>query len=357
MSARTRIPRQLGARGFAIATVLMAALVVVQVAMIVVVASIASRQVEDAAHDTYAYVGDLAVEQVDQYVRQSSDVVSDVALLLQRDPGLEMSVLEAVLADQLASAPSLHAVYVGTAQGEFLSVTRVYGGYEVEETSAATGRSTVTTYDADGEQLDRIVEDSLYDPRTRPWYEAATLTTETVWSEPYLDYGNYSTVASPARAVTADGAVTAVVAGDVDVAHLRGILDDLPYGAGASAFVVSPAGQVLAAPDRYTVTLGQLAAQSEQVPLLEDVGVQMAGEPLTSGQTRFASDGGAVGYMCREHCFANNLVMRHVGDRMIISPPLVITPEEIEVFAQRATRALDATLSDLKEKDMLKAAS
>jgi putrescine aminotransferase len=61
--------------------------------------------------------------------------------------------------------------------------------------------------------------------------------------------------------------------------------------------------------------------------------------------------------MCREQCFANNLVMRHVGDRMIISPPLVITPEEIEVFAKRAKTALDATYKDLKDKDMLKAAS
>jgi putrescine aminotransferase len=49
--------------------------------------------------------------------------------------------------------------------------------------------------------------------------------------------------------------------------------------------------------------------------------------------------------------------MRHVGDRMIISPPLVITPEEIEVFAKRAKTALDATYKDLKDKDMLKAAS
>ncbi len=49
--------------------------------------------------------------------------------------------------------------------------------------------------------------------------------------------------------------------------------------------------------------------------------------------------------------------MRHVGDRMIISPPLVITPEEIEVFAARAKTALDATYKDLQDKDMLKAAS
>ncbi|APE44990.1 aspartate aminotransferase family protein [Sulfitobacter alexandrii] len=97
-------------------------------------------------------------------------------------------------------------------------------------------------------------------------------------------------------------------------------------------------------------------------PLVGAVNVSgmMASLPLTphkESRAKFATEGGAVGYICREHCFANNLVMRHVGDRMIISPPLVITPEEIDVFETRAKLALDATYKDLKEKDMLKAAS
>ena len=97
-------------------------------------------------------------------------------------------------------------------------------------------------------------------------------------------------------------------------------------------------------------------------PLVGGVNVSgmMASLPLTphkESRAKFAGEGGAVGYLCREHCFANNLVMRHVGDRMIISPPLVITPEEIGVFKERATKALDATYADLKDKDMLKAAS
>ncbi|AXI40819.1 aspartate aminotransferase family protein [Sulfitobacter sp. SK011] len=97
-------------------------------------------------------------------------------------------------------------------------------------------------------------------------------------------------------------------------------------------------------------------------PLVGGVNISgmMASIPLTphkESRASFASDGGTVGYMCREHCFANNLVMRHVGDRMIISPPLVITPEEIKEFGKRAKLALDATYATLKEKDMLKAAS
>ncbi|MEM9697388.1 MAG: aspartate aminotransferase family protein [Pseudomonadota bacterium] len=86
----------------------------------------------------------------------------------------------------------------------------------------------------------------------------------------------------------------------------------------------------------------------------------MASLPLTphrESRAAFASERGTVGLICREHCFANNLVMRHVGDRMIVSPPLIITPEEIEIFAARALKALDATYSDLKEQEMLRAAS
>tara|TARA_R110002049_G_scaffold44333_5_gene130139 strand:+ start:196386 stop:197813 length:1428 start_codon:yes stop_codon:yes gene_type:complete len=93
-------------------------------------------------------------------------------------------------------------------------------------------------------------------------------------------------------------------------------------------------------------------------PLVGGVNVSglMASLPLSpnkESRSRFVGDQGTVGYICREHCFANNLVMRHVGDRMIISPPLVITPEEIKIFGARAKQALDATYADLKSKDML----
>ncbi|TKT76178.1 aspartate aminotransferase family protein [Aquamicrobium sp. LC103] len=71
---------------------------------------------------------------------------------------------------------------------------------------------------------------------------------------------------------------------------------------------------------------------------------------------KFASDEGTVGYICREKCFANNLVMRHVGDRMVIAPPLVITPEEIDVMIERATLSLDQTYEAIRSEGLLKAA-
>jgi putrescine---pyruvate transaminase len=57
-----------------------------------------------------------------------------------------------------------------------------------------------------------------------------------------------------------------------------------------------------------------------------------------------------VGMVCRGHCFANGLIMRAVGDRMIIAPPLVITRSQIDELVQRIRLCLDLTLTDLRQR-------
>ena len=79
--------------------------------------------------------------------------------------------------------------------------------------------------------------------------------------------------------------------------------------------------------------------------------------PDKASRAKFASDAGTAGLICREHCFANSLVMRHVGDRMVISPPLIITKEEVDALAERAWKALDLAHAQLKDEGLMKAAS
>ncbi len=97
-------------------------------------------------------------------------------------------------------------------------------------------------------------------------------------------------------------------------------------------------------------------------PLVGQVNIKglMASLPLSphkASRAKFASDAGTVGLICRERCFANNLVMRHVGDRMIISPPLIVTEEDIQTLVSRARKALDETYMEIKSEGLLKAAS
>ncbi|MGN6315173.1 aspartate aminotransferase family protein [Trinickia sp.] len=73
-------------------------------------------------------------------------------------------------------------------------------------------------------------------------------------------------------------------------------------------------------------------------------GVQLAQAPRT--RTRFVN-GGEVGAMCRDFCFNGNLVMRASGDRMLLSPPLVIARDQIDEIVEKAKRAFDATARQL----------
>jgi putrescine aminotransferase len=57
-----------------------------------------------------------------------------------------------------------------------------------------------------------------------------------------------------------------------------------------------------------------------------------------------------VGMLCRGHCFDNGLIMRAVGDRMIVAPPLVMTTAQIDEMTGLIRRCLDLTLRDVKQR-------
>lgn len=62
---------------------------------------------------------------------------------------------------------------------------------------------------------------------------------------------------------------------------------------------------------------------------------------------RFAEDL-KIGLLCRGHMFGSGVVMRAVGERMIIAPPLVITRTQIDEMIALIRRSLDLTLKDVK---------
>jgi len=63
--------------------------------------------------------------------------------------------------------------------------------------------------------------------------------------------------------------------------------------------------------------------------------------------TAFASEL-EVGMVCRGHCFGNGLIMRAVGDRMIVAPPLVITRAQVDEMVALIRRCLDLTWAEVQ---------
>ncbi|MBT4890707.1 MAG: aminotransferase class III-fold pyridoxal phosphate-dependent enzyme, partial [Rhodospirillales bacterium] len=56
---------------------------------------------------------------------------------------------------------------------------------------------------------------------------------------------------------------------------------------------------------------------------------------------------GEVGAMCKDHCTANGLIARATRDVMVMSPPLCITREEIDIMIERLMISINATAKDL----------
>lgn len=56
---------------------------------------------------------------------------------------------------------------------------------------------------------------------------------------------------------------------------------------------------------------------------------------------------GKTGLICRNHCFENNIIMRATGDAMLLSPPLVISRDEVDELFEKAKMCLDMTARDV----------
>ena len=86
-----------------------------------------------------------------------------------------------------------------------------------------------------------------------------------------------------------------------------------------------------------------LIGETRGLGMLGAIELVKAKSPITLFDER-----GKVGTICRDTCVENGLVMRAVGDTMIISPPLVITKAEIDELIEKARRSLDETLTAAK---------
>ena len=84
----------------------------------------------------------------------------------------------------------------------------------------------------------------------------------------------------------------------------------------------------------------QTLGHHEIVGETRGVGMMAALELADNDGRRFVVDNGA-GTLCRDLSVQNGLVMRAVGDAMIIAPPLVISHAEVDELIAKAKKTLD----------------
>lgn len=129
------------------------------------------------------------------------------------------------------------------------------------------------------------VEKQLFDPRVRPWFQAARTTQKDIWTSVYIDFGTLELVSTRARRVlAADGSLAGVVATDMSLRSLNDFVGNLNISPNGLAFIIEPNGDLIASsesPNIRTLADGQrvrVNAADSGHPLLSRIYQQLKSE-------------------------------------------------------------------------------
>lgn len=240
---------------------------------------------------------DGMVPRTQQFIEGALDQVVLTESLLSSNIVEDNEELGNYFGSRLANVPDLSGVFYGTTSGEFLFVSRSDrvdpAGYRTKTISMDDGVRTVKLDYADAEFA--IVESEIdpedqYDPRERPWYEAALAAEGPAFTDPYVFFTSQSPGVTASVAVHGDdGQLAGVVGVDIDLAQLSAFLSDLKLGDNGTAFIISGDGNVIALEDPSRIT--QEGGGGFRLATVDEVGDPL----LASTFNRFVSGGGLKG--------------------------------------------------------------
>ncbi len=301
MGPRARRIRMSRSRGVLIAGAIVVCILVVEMVTSIAGAVIADRGTDEAARDTYSYVGDLMSVRVATMADSASDVVRGTVAEIQRAGELEgEDALLPGLADRLERETAVGSIFVGRPDGTMMLLARSSARYTRLDVAPVAGRDgqatfTRTEYDSSLRELSTSRTTGAYSVTSRPWYRLAVGSSDLRWTDPYISARTGEIVVAPTEAVRLAGEVVAVVGADLDLDQLGTLLDDIPIGEDAHAFILSGDGRVVAAPQGSRAAIRALAEESGDVPDATRIGLPTAAPQVGAGDGDvFRTDGDVV---------------------------------------------------------------
>ncbi|MFG6469202.1 sensor domain-containing diguanylate cyclase [Roseateles sp. BYS87W] len=202
-----------------------------------------------------------------------AEVVSRITLSLQHHVGAADAALQTAFPDGLPAPTDLraqqtaltqrlwqatsvqrhphHYVYYADHDGRFLGLWR-FTDDEAEVRQRLDGqgpRTLLRLSGIAGTPRNPVVEDKVYEPRERPWYQAAMAQAErSHWTPVYIDFKTLELVLTRTRRVPdAQGATAGVAATDLSLQQVSALLQGLQLSEHAVALVVEADGQLIGA--------------------------------------------------------------------------------------------------------------
>ena len=93
-----------------------------------------------------------------------------------------------------------------------------------------------------------------FDPRERPWYQAAVENKEVTWTEAYVDTATNQTIITLTKPVYENATLVGVMGIDISIQTLTELINKTKFGNTGFAFILDQNGHILAHPDESKVT-------------------------------------------------------------------------------------------------------
>lgn len=198
-----------------------------------------------------------AADQIHQLVVDFESAVNLSAQLADEGviPGDIDRETERYLLKQLNTQPAISAAYLGMGNGQFLMASRDTSkpgfSFRVKRIQTVGKRSVTLRWLNANMQvgLTEQIADDTYDPRARPWYQAATTSKGVIWTDPYI----FFTSRQPGLTVATETArlhgVKRVIGMDFGIENLGAFARQIKVGPSGSTIITAGDGSVIAAPD------------------------------------------------------------------------------------------------------------
>jgi HAMP domain-containing protein len=150
---------------------------------------------------------------------------------------------------QVKLSSAVPYAYYGAENGDFLGVDSNFGGskpvFKIRDSKTAPDR---VTYDLDDQgNPTKEIARAAYDPRTRPWYQAAVAAKGITWGQVYTSAAASLLVLSPATPVyDSTGKLKGVLSIDITLAEFTDFLRQLTISPNGKAFIIERNGDMVA---------------------------------------------------------------------------------------------------------------
>ena len=216
------------------------------------------QTVNNLAHELMIHASD----RIDQHLKSYTAVPQQIVQLVADDLELgkinldspSLQNLDAYFLKRSQIFNSVSFIYAGNEQGKFIGAGPVRKNgqlsYIIEVADDTTNQNYVSyATDKKGKRTQKLNSVSNYDPRRRPWYQAAVRKDRATWSKIYPFIGEADTgltVTAVKPYYQPSGKLGGVTAVDLYLNHINNFLSSLNLSPSGKIFILEPNGLLIA---------------------------------------------------------------------------------------------------------------